>query len=183
MKRVIIFVADGFEEIEAISVIDILRRANIKVDICSVTGKNILVGAHNISVASDVTKDVVRCDDYDACVLPGGMPGAKTLSNDEFVRSFFVEMNRQGKLCCAICAAPMALYKYGLLKGKKCVSYPGFLENYSDVILMDGPVQVDGNIITATGPAAAAEFAFCILETMGLSDAVSELRKGMLFEK
>lgn len=183
MKRVIIFVPDGFEEIEAISVIDILRRADIKVDICSVTGKNILVGSHNISIVSDVTKSVVKCEDYDACVLPGGMPGARTLANDEFVRSFFVEMNSRGKLCCAICAAPMALHKFGLLKGKKCVSYPGFLDNCRDVILMNGSVQVDGNIITAIGPAAAAEFAFCILEAMGLPDAVRELRRGMMFEK
>ncbi len=181
MRRVIIFIADGFEEIEAISVIDILRRGNVQVDICSVTEKNIVKGSHNISVVSDLSKSVAKVQDYDACILPGGMPGAETLSNDLFVKEFFVEMCKAGKICCAICAAPMALYKFGLLHGKRCVSYPGFLD-YQDVIRGEGMVQVDGNIITATGPAAAAEFGFVILKELGLTKQANEIRKGMLFE-
>lgn len=181
MKRVIIFFADGFEEIEAISVVDILRRANVLVDMCSITGNESVIGSHQISLKCDLSINDVIVSDYDACVLPGGMPGADTLSKNQQVKNIFVEMNKAGKLCCAICAAPMALYKFGLLSGKTCVSYPGFLE-YEDVIKGAGKAAKDGNIITATGPAAATEFAFEILKALGYIDEANKIYKGMLFD-
>lgn len=180
MKRVIVFFADGFEEIEAISVVDVLRRANVHVDMCSITGNQVVVGSHKIPLISDMSINDANVSDYDACVLPGGMPGAETLSNSQQVKEFFVKMNEQGKLCCAICAAPMALYKFGLLTGKVCVSYPGFLD-YGDVVHGTGKTAVDGNIITATGPAAATDFAFEILKALGYVDEANKISKGMLF--
>ena len=126
MKKVLVFLADGFEEIEALSVVDVMRRADLKCDLCSIKDEYVR-GTHNIIVKSDCIIDDVNQDEYDAIVLPGGLPGADNLL-DERVKNMALKLNSEGKIVAAICAAPQTLEAFGLLDDKKCTSYPGFIK-------------------------------------------------------
>ena len=126
MKKAIVFLANGFEEIEAIGTIDMLRRASIEVTTVSITTDPIVVGAHQVPITADTTLDKADLKNQDALVMPGGMPGAANLDQSEPVKEALLEQYRQQKLVAAICAAPMVLGGLGLLKGRKATCYPGF---------------------------------------------------------
>lgn len=179
MKKVLVFLADGFEEIEALSVVDVMRRADLKCDLCSIKDEYVR-GTHNIIVKSDCIIDDVNQDEYDAIVLPGGLPGADNLL-DERVKNMALKLNSEGKIVAAICAAPQTLESFGLLEGKKCTSYPGFIEGRDKVEYVEDQVVVcDKNIITSRGPATALEFAFKILSELGYEDKSNEIQGDML---
>jgi protein deglycase len=165
-KKAMIILADGFEEIEAITAIDILRRGNIKVDIYGLDSTNIK-GSKGVVVIADKT---LRGDEsgYDACVLPGGMPGAENLARSEKVKKVIVSMHEQGKIIAAICAAPaVVLAPLGILDNRYATSYPGMEGAFSDTTdHKDGDIVVDNNIITSRGPATALKFAIAILEAL-----------------
>lgn len=179
MGTTYVFFADGFEEIEAFTLVDVLRRAGLDVEMISVTPDEIVTGAHDIPVLCD--KNIVNCDFFDAelIVLPGGMPGAATLEKCDDLRRLILHFARQNKPIAAICAAPMILGKLGLLKGKKVTCYPGF-EQYLDCAEYTGAlVERDGNIITGSSPAAAMEFALTIVDLLRGKEKVEELKEAM----
>lgn len=179
MGTVYAFFADGFEEIEAFTAIDVLRRAGLDVEIVSVTSDEIVIGAHDISVLCD--KNFGNCDFSDAelLLLPGGMPGAATLDKHEGLRKLILDFAGKNKPIAAICAAPMVLGKLGLLKGRKATCYPSFEQYLDGAECIDTDVVKDGHIITGRGPGAAMEFALQIVETLISKEKVDELAEAM----
>ena len=179
MKKVIIFLAEGFEEIEAISIIDTLRRAEITVTTASITNDKIVKGAHNIEVKTDKLFDEVDFGNYDLIALPGGMPGAKNLNEHEGLKEQ-IKIFAEDKMIAAICAAPMILGGMGLLKGKRATCYPGFEPELIEAIVTHEPVTVDGNIVTGKGPAFALQFSLQLVEILAGKASRDEVANGML---
>lgn len=166
MATVLIPLAQGCEEIEAVTVMDILRRAGVQVTTASLGDKTIKASRGALLVA-DMTLDEALEQEFDMIVLPGGMPGAEHLKNDPRIITRLQHMAAKNKHIAAICAAPMALHAAGLLEGRRATSFPGVLEALtgSHVILTD-PVVVDGNIITSRGPGTAMDFALRLVELL-----------------
>lgn len=183
MGTVYSFFADGFEEIEAFTVVDTLRRAGLNVEIVSVTPDEIVIGAHDISVLCDVNFE--NCDFSDASLLflPGGMPGAVTLEKHLGLRKLLQSFAEQGKPIAAICAAPMVLGKLGLLKGKKATCYPSFEQYLEGAECLDELVVKDANIITGMGPGGAIDFSLTIVEALVGKSKVEELVEAMCIRK
>lgn len=179
MGTVYVFFADGFEEMEALASVDILKRAGLKVQMISVTSGEIVTGAHGVPVLCD--KNIENCDFYDAelVLLPGGMPGASTLEQCADLRRLILEFAAAGKPIAAICAAPMILGKLGLLKGKKATCYPGFDQYLEGAEYTGAMVEKDGNIITGKGPGAAIEFALAVAGLLAGEEKVKELKEAM----
>lgn len=158
-----LFLAEGFEEIEALTPVDYLRRAGVDITTVGVGAKNI-TGAHNITVAADISTDDLSAEAaFDAVILPGGMPGTLNLENDNTVMHFVNRAFDENKLLCAICAAPSVLGHAGFLNGKKATCFPGFEDDLKGAVATGEPVEKDGNIITARGAGVAADFAFAII--------------------
>jgi 4-methyl-5(b-hydroxyethyl)-thiazole monophosphate biosynthesis len=179
---VYIHLADGFEEIEALTAFDLLKRAGIGVETVSVMNSLSVQGAHGLQVFCDL---LFEDADYDACdmiVLPGGMPGAKNLSEQEqLVEKLHVFAN-QGRPIAAICAAPgYVLGLHGILKGRKATCYPGYEEFFENATFIDENVVVDGNIITSKGPATAIDFALAIIGALKGSEVEAQIAKDILY--
>lgn len=182
MGKVIVLLADGFEEIEAVSIIDILRRA--EVDVC-VTGlkDGMVKGAHGILVKPDKSLEDIEEDEYDMVVLPGGSTGANNIAASKDADALLRKFSKEDKFIAAICAAPAVLAEKGLLKGCMATSYPSFRETVEeDSDYQEAIVVVDENIITSRGPATAAEFAFTLVEVLVEEDTAEKLREAMLFD-
>ncbi len=181
MKKVYVFFADGFEEIEAFASVDILRRAGLEVVMVSVMDNEIVKGAHQISVFCDA--NIENCDFYDASLLllPGGMPGAQTLGECEDLKRALIQGAEKGITLAAICAAPMVLGQLGLLKGKKATCYPGFEQFLDGANYTASLVEHDGNIITGKGPAAAQPFTYALVKHLVGEAKEKELKEGMCY--
>ena len=181
-KKAIILLATGFEEIEAVTVVDILRRAGIEIISAGVDSMSI-IGSHGIGVAADKKLKDIK-PDADAVILPGGMPGAMHLHNSSEVNNFIKEMNARGALIAGICAAPsVVMAPIGILDNKRATCYPGDQIDFAkSTKYQDKPVVVDGNIITSQGPSTAMEFSFAIVEKLIGKDTVKKLRKHALAE-
>lgn len=162
-----LFLDNGFEEIEALTTVDLLRRANIELTTVSMTGKQQVTGAHRITVHAD--KQFAECDFADAemLILPGG---PTHLENHENLCALLKKHNSEDKLIAAICAAPSVLGRLGILDGKQATCYPGF-ENYLGESYIGGLVVESKNVITAKGPGLSSDFAFCIIEKLAGSEA------------
>lgn len=158
-----VFLADGFEETEAITPIDILRRADVRV--CTVgVGGNVIRGSHNIYVTADITIDQFELGEgVEGVILPGGMPGTKNLYAEQRVLDAVNYCNENGRFVCAICAAPMIPGRLGVLSGKKATCFPGFEGDLEGAKVTGKHVTVDGNAITAKGAGCALEFGFEIV--------------------
>ena len=178
MKTIYVFLADGFEEVEALTPIDVLRRAGLKVVTVSVKDSPVVHGAHGVPVIADALTDEV--EEGDMILLPGGMPGATHLDKCTELSDMIMQYAAQGKSLAAICAAPLVLGKRGLLKGKKATCYPGFEEFLEGAEYTAAPVECDGNIITGKGPGAAMDFAFAIVVKFCGAGKVQELKQGMM---
>ncbi len=181
MKKAAIFFADGFEEIEALSVVDVLRRAGMQVTTISIMNKKLINGSHDINVYADEMFDDVNLSEYDAIVLPGGMPGTTNLANHSGVIDTVREFFKQGKLVSAICAAPSVLGKAGILEGKKATVYPGFEDALTGGEYIKNQVVQDDNIITAPGMGKAILFALKIVEYFEDKAAADKLAKDIIF--
>lgn len=179
MDTVYVFFADGFEEIEAFTVVDVLRRASLNVEMVSVTGEQVVTGAHDVPFLTNSLFKDHDFKDASALVLPGGMPGAATLAKHEGLTSLIREFVKSEKTMAAICAAPMVLGKMGLLKGKTVTCYPGFEQYLEGANCTGQPVEVDGNIITGKGPGAAMDFALTIVEALVGKNKATELKEAM----
>lgn len=164
MPRVLVPLAEGCEEIETVTIIDLLRRAQIDVDTAALDGNGV-TGSHDIGIAADMNLDAALGQDYDMIVLPGGLPGATRLEADSRLRELLLRMAANGRYTAAICAAPRVLAAAGLLSGREATSYPGFLDDY-DVAYSTAPVVVDGKIITSRGPGTAMDFALTLIERL-----------------
>ena len=159
-KHAIIILADGFEEVEAITPIDMLRRAGIKVTLIGLTSLDVR-GSHDIIVKTDMLFDSFS-GDFDALILPGG-PGHKNLLDSQKIIRLVVNAHRQNKLCAAICAAPSVLGKAGIMKGKKATCFPGYEDTLGGAIFVDKKAVTDNNIITSRGAGTAVDFALEII--------------------
>lgn len=177
---VYVFIAEGFEELEALTPVDVLRRAGVAVTTVGV-GSEYVTGAHQISVKCDMSdKDFSYDSDLDAVILPGGMPGTTNLSESQIVRNAVVNAFNDGKLVAAICAAPSVLGRCGVLEGKKATCYPGFENKLKGAEFISLPTVCDGNVITAWGAGAAFDFSLDILEYLtGDSDAGRKMEEAM----
>lgn len=162
---VYVFLADGFEEIEALATVDIIRRAGIECKTVGVKGKEV-TGAHNISVISDILPKDIENSTATAVVLPGGMPGTVNLDKSDVVRNTVMYAANKGILIAAICAAPSVLGHLGLLKGKNATCYDGFEDELTGAKIQKVPVCRDGNIITAAGAGAAVSFGLEIVKAL-----------------
>lgn len=176
-----LFLADGFEEIEALATLDVLRRCGLKVTTVSNTNRPVVMGAHSTPVTADSLFDDVDTTDADALILPGGMPGAKNLLENAVLRDKLVAQHSAGKLVAAICAAPMVLGQHGLLVGRRATCYPGFEAQLTGADVVAEYVVEDGNVITGKGPAAAVDFGFAIAARFVPAEVVAQVRAGMLF--
>jgi 4-methyl-5(b-hydroxyethyl)-thiazole monophosphate biosynthesis len=179
-KKAIILLVTGFEEIEAVTVVDILRRAGIETVSAGVDSMSI-TGSHGITITADKKLSDIK-PDADAVIIPGGMPGALHLHNSSEVNNFIKDMNSKGALIASICAAPaVVLAPIGILDNKAATCYPGNQVDFGkSTKYKNKAVVVDGNIITSQGPATAMEFAFAIVEKLIGKDTVKKLKKHML---
>jgi len=177
--RIAVLLADGFEEVEAVTVIDFLRRAGIDVLCTGVTGRDV-VGAHAIRVSTDTTVDEVS-PDFDGVVIPGGMPGAEHVSADVDAMHLIREMLESGKLVGAICAAPaVVLGRHQLLRGRTFTCFPGLEKEVRDGTFTDERVVTDRNLVTSRGPGTAAEFALAIVAELAGAQTAEKIRKTTL---
>ena len=166
-----IFLDNGFEEIEAITTIDLLRRAGIQLTTVSVVEHELVSGAHNIAVKADAIFENVDFSDAEMLILPGG---ATHLIDKKELCELLIEHNKQDKLIAAICAAPSVLGQLGILEGKKATCYPGF-ESYLGESYIGSLVVESKNVITAKGPGLSADFAFRIIEALLGSDVADQV--------
>ncbi len=182
MKKIIVPLAEGFEEIEAISIIDILRRANIEVVTLQLNDDKEVLGAHGIKVKADIKlKDLESLDYYDGIAVPGGMGGVNNLMANNKILDMIKFLSDDGKLVSAICAGPMVLERAGVLKGINATCYPGLEDELKSATIVDEIVAVDGNIITSKGPATAVVFALEIVKKLLGEEEKNKVSEGLLF--
>lgn len=181
MKNVYLFLADGFEEIEALATVDVLRRAGVKVTTVSINPTEMVNGAHGIPVVADALFADCSYNEADMLVLPGGMPGAANLDAHEGLRAAISAHAEAGKWLASICAAPMVYGHMGLLNGKKATCYPGFEGELAGATYTATPVEKDGNIITGKGPAVVLPFAYALAEVLVGEEVVAQVKAGMLY--
>ena len=181
MAKALVFLAKGFEEIETVTTVDILRRAGIEVTVAGLS-PDIVEGAHEVKLVPDTIIDAVNVDDFDAVIVPGGNPGYKNLRKDQNVLNMIKKAFNSDKIIAAICAAPAVLSDAGILEGKSCTIFPGM----DDELKKGGGkpkhdiVVVDGNIVTSRGPATALPFALKLVEILaGKQVAETVSRKTM----
>lgn len=179
---VYVFLADGFEEIEAVTPIDILRRAQIEVTTVGVTGSTV-TGAHGIQINTDIPIEYCNMQHAQMLVLPGGMPGTSNLEASKDVTQAICLAAQTGKYVAAICAAPSILGHLGILQGKHATCFPSFKNELSGALLTKAPVEVDGNIITSRGAGTAAEFAFSLARLLAGEQTVKKLMRSMQFQR
>lgn len=174
------FLADGFEEVEALCPLDILRRAGLEVTTVGIGGKDVIRGAHGIIVHADIPDVMYRDSNPDMLILPGGMPGSKNLDESRIVESALRAAARKGAILAAICAAPMVLGKRGYLEGKKAVCFPGFEEHLIGATVDEEKTVIrDGNVITAKGMGAAFDFGLELVRALKDDGTAEKIRDGV----
>lgn len=178
---VYVFLAEGFEEIEALATVDILRRCDLSVETVSITEDLMVKGTHGICVKADITFDAIREDEISALVLPGGLPGADNLGDFKKLTDLLCEKAKEGKILAAICAAPKVFGLLGLLSGKKATCYPGFEAKLVGAICKRKDVVVDKNIITAKGAGVTHAFAEAIADALGKGATCRRVLKAMFY--
>lgn len=181
MPDAIVVIADGSEETEAVTVIDILRRAEIEVTVAGLAGVDIRA-SRGVNLRADTTLDAVADRDFDLVVLPGGKAGAERLRDHADVQALLERQNDAGRLIGAICAAPIALAAAGILADRRATSYPGFLQS-DDATLTEDAVVEDGNIVTSRGPATAMPFALALVARLCGEAARDENATRLLFDR
>lgn len=185
MKKAIIFIADGFEEIEALTIVDVLRRADIEADMCSIGGELEVKGAHHIEIKADLRlRDIDDIESYAAAIAPGGMPGAANLKDHDAVidvfRSFY---GRPDKILACICAAPIILSRAGISSRITGTCYPGFEDEVGYKEYKREAVVMDQNVVTSMGPATALPLALKLTELLAGKEKAERIAEGTLFGK
>ena len=174
-----LFLANGFEEIEALCPLDLLRRAGLEVTTVGVGG-DMIVGSHGIAVQADIPDTMFRDSKPEMIILPGGMPGAKNLDESKTVEAALRAASANGAYLAAICAAPMILGKRGYLDGREAICFPGFEEYLKGATISASRVVRDGNVITAAGMGVALEFGLALVAALKGQPAADALRRAVL---
>ena len=182
MTKTAIFLADGFEEIEALTVVDLLRRAGIEIATVSITGKKNVTGSHQITVEADALLENTDFDSLDMLILPGGMPGTSNLAACKPLTDKILEFDKQDKMLCAICAAPTVYGGLGILKGKKACCFPGRENDLTGADVQTTNVTKDGHFITSRGMGTAMDFGLAIIEHYQGSDAAAEMARKIVYK-
>jgi 4-methyl-5(b-hydroxyethyl)-thiazole monophosphate biosynthesis len=182
MDQIFIHLAEGFEEIEAVTIIDVLRRAELNVLTVSVGKDRLVKGSHQIGIVADLLFEEVDYSKGKMIILPGGMPGEKNLNNHDGLKSKIIDYQVNGKFLAAICAAPLVFGNMGILKGRKVVCYPGFEEHLSGAEIFNEPFMTDNMMITGRGVGAALQFSLEIVKILVGAERALQLKKAMLVE-
>lgn len=183
MAKAYEFLADGFEDIEALAPVDILRRGGVTVKTVSIGDSLDVVSAHGVTVKADMLFADADFADADLLLIPGGMPGAKNIDEHEGVRRTVAAHAGKGKLTGAICAGPMVLGHLGLLRGKRATCYPGFETELDGAEYTAEQYTIDGNITTGKGPGATLDYAYALLGQLKPESVVEALKEGMMYDK
>ncbi len=176
MKKVIVIFADGFEEVEALCAVDLLRRAEMDVSMISLNGDREVTGAHGITLVMDDAFAEISSENIDAVILPGGMPGTQNLKESEKLKSFLIQMYKKQKIIAAICAAPIVLNNAGILNDKNVTSYPGYENELTESKYLLDPVVEDGNIVTSRGVGTAIDFSLVLIEKLSSAEKANSIK-------
>lgn len=180
MEKAFVFLATGFEEMEALGTVDVLRRADIQVVTVSISDEKTVVGAHGIPVTADALLTDTSLAEAAALVLPGGMPGATNLNASTPLKEALLKQYEKGGIVAAICAAPLVLGGLGLLKGRRATCYPGFESYLTGAMATGEPAEVDGNVITGKGPGLVYQFALALVTAIKGQAIADEVAAGLL---
>ncbi len=178
---ILVFLADGFEEAEALIPVDVLKRCGFTVKTISVMDSKSVTGRSGITVTADELYKDFEIKDFSAVILPGGLPGADYLEASDYVKNAVLSAHNNKKLICAICAAPKALGAFGVLKDKKATCYPGFEDELVGAVYVQDGVVTDKNIITACAAGKSFEFAFAIATALGKTKEADEVKKSIFY--
>jgi 4-methyl-5(b-hydroxyethyl)-thiazole monophosphate biosynthesis len=179
MKRVLVPLADGCEELEAVTIIDLLRRAGIEVVVAGLRDGTV-TASRGVRIQPDMSLDEALLKEYDMVALPGGLPGADHLAADRRVTDLLQRMNDSGRFVCAVCAAPKARARSGVLQGRTATAYPGVLQQEGHPDISTDAVIRDGTVITSRGPGTAMDFALELIEVLAGRDARAKVEKGLV---
>lgn len=179
MAKVLVPLADGCEELEAVTIIDLLRRAGIEV-VSAGLNPGVVKASRGVQLVPDLTLDSALQDEYDMVALPGGMPGAAHLKSDPRILQLLKGMAAAGKYTAAICAAPMVLAEAGVLEGRQATSYPGFLDGLPGVTVSAAAVVQDGKVLTSRGPGTAMDFALALIEALAGADKRQQVEAALV---
>lgn len=181
MTRVLVPLAPGFEDLEATTLVDILRRAGVEV-VTAGLSPGLVQGARGMRVQPDASLDEVRDGAFDMIALPGGMPGAEHLKNDARIQALLKRLAGAGKYTAAICAAPIALAQAGLLDGRRVTSYPGFVDKLAPpgATYVTDAVVIDGKVVTSRGPGTAMDFALALVELLAGKATREQVEAGLV---
>jgi 4-methyl-5(b-hydroxyethyl)-thiazole monophosphate biosynthesis len=182
MKKALVHFADGFEEIEALTIVDVLRRAGIPTQMVSVTGKLLVTGAHSIAIQTDILFEQADYSDAEILILPGGQPGTNNLKAHTGLKDKLIQFHKEGKKLAAICAAPLVLGAFNILNGKEAVCFPGVEKELIGATVLYEPALISGNIITGRGPGAALNFALKIVSELIDQATADKLAQSMLVQ-
>lgn len=182
MAEALLHLADGFEEIEAVAVLDILRRAGIDTLTVSLNGEKIVKSTRNMKIESDILYEEADYEKADIIILPGGMPGSENIAKHKGINEKIKEYHKNGKKLAAICAAPMVFGMLGILEGEKAVCYPGVEQKLKGAEITFNRVEVSNNIITSRGAGTAVYFALKIVEIFKGKELSDKIKKAMLIE-
>ena len=180
MKKIAVQLAPGFEEIEAITIIDVLRRADLEVTTISMTDELKVTGSHDIPVIADTLFHEVDYSAMDMLILPGGMPGSANLDSHRGLREQIIDFNKKHKMLGAICAAPLVFGHLNLLKGRQAVCYPGFEKELKGAIIGKEPIALSDHILTGRGVGAALKFSLKVVEILTDKEKADSLAEAML---
>lgn len=181
MSKVYIFLADGFEEVEGLTVVDLLRRAGIQIETVSIKDSKKVVSSHEITLYTDAVFEEVDFSDADMLVLPGGMPGTLNLGNYQPLVELLKNFYENGKKLAAICAAPSVFGGLGFLEGRKATSYPSFMDKLFGAVLTEEPVAIDGNITTSRGVGTAIAFALSLITQLEGKKKAEEIARSIVY--
>lgn len=181
-EKVYVFLADGCEEIEALTVVDLLRRAGVDTETISITEEQMIRGAHGIEIKADKLFDCEKCVEGAMLVLPGGMPGTVNLGQHKGLADLLARFHKEGKYLAAICAAPTILAKLGMLERRHAVSYPAKEAELAGAVIGKEEVAMDGHIITSRGLGTAIPFALKLIEVLQGSEAAELIRKSIVYQ-
>lgn len=179
MPNVVVILADGFEEVEAVAVIDVLRRAGIETVIAGLRD-GLVTSARTVRIMPDTVIDTVKADDFDMIVLPGGQPGSDNLNADARVIRLIKEFSHKGKLTGAICAAPIVLGNAGVLVGKRATAYPTYKDKLGGAVYEEKAVVEDGNVLTSRGAGTALAFGLAIVARLINPEKARKIKEAML---
>ncbi len=181
MSTAYMFTADGLEEVECLTVVDLLRRGGVDCRMVSMTDSLEINGSHGICMKADIFFDEADLKEADALILPGGMPGTVHLEEDKRLAEILKDAAGEGKLICAVCAAPRVLGRLGLLSGQRATCHPGHEEYLTGAELTENPVEESGNYITSRGLGTSIPFGLAILKRLQGEEASEKVRKAIVF--